>query len=271
MARVTVLCPDLLFGSRVEGGLGAAGHEVTRVEDEPATWAAVGAGTNALVVDLGTEEVDGIVLVDSMLADGTLRGVGTLGFYPHVEVETRRRAEAAGFDLVIVETVGVGQSETMVADLTDIFAMVLAPHGGDDLQGVKRGVMEAADLILVNKADRDPAAAAHMLGDYAAALRLMRRRAQDPEGFPAVMTVSALSGQGLEEAWAAMERLFQWRREAGHLARVRAAQRLRWFEEELFAEAMARVHRDPRLPVLRAEVEAGRLSPAQAARRVIGS
>ena len=196
---------------------------------------------------------------------------GQLGGVARRTREAVMLCEAAGFDLVIVETVGVGQSETMVADLTDIFAMVLAPHGGDDLQGVKRGVMEAADLILVNKADRDPAAAAHTQGDYAAALRLMRRRAQDPEGVPAVMMVSALSGQGLEEAWAAMERLFLWRREAGHLARVRAAQRLRWFEEELFAEAMARVHRDPRLPVLRAEVEAGRLSPAQAARRVIGS
>jgi LAO/AO transport system kinase len=98
----------------------------------------------------------------------------------------------------------------------------------------------------------------------------MRQRPQDPEGFPLVLTVSALSGQGLPEAWAAMERLFEWRRGAGHLARARAAQRLRWFEEELFAEAFAQLHRDPRLPGLRAEVEAGRLSPAQAARRALG-
>jgi LAO/AO transport system kinase len=79
---------------------------------------------------------------------------GQLGGVARRTREAVMLCEAAGFDLVIVETVGVGQSETMVADLTDIFAMVLAPHGGDDLQGVKRGVMEAADLILVNKADR---------------------------------------------------------------------------------------------------------------------
>jgi LAO/AO transport system kinase len=182
--------------------------------------------------------------------------------------------EAAGFDLVVVETVGVGQSETMVADLSDVFAMVLAPHGGDDLQGVKRGVMEAADLILVNKVDRDPAAAAHTVGDYAAALRLMRRRPQDPEGFPAVLAVSALTREGLDAAWEAVERLWEWRRDAGHLAQARTAQRLRWFEEELAAEAMARLHRDPHLaatlPSLREEVEAGRLSPAKAARRALG-
>jgi len=199
---------------------------------------------------------------------------GQLGGVARRTREAVTLCEAAGFDLVIVETVGVGQSETMVADLADVFAMVLAPHGGDDLQGVKRGVMEAADLILVNKADRDPAAAAHTVGDYAAALRLMRRRSQDPEGVPAVLAVSALTGEGLADAWAAVERLHAWRQEPGHLARARAAQRLRWFEEEIRAEALARLHRDPRLAAalsaLRAEVEAGRLSPSQAAREALG-
>ena len=199
---------------------------------------------------------------------------GLLGGVARRTREAATLCEAAGFDPVIVETVGVGQSETVVADLTDVFALVLAPHGGDDLQGVKRGVMEAADLILVNKADRDPGAAAHTAADYASALRLMRRRPQDPEGFPMVLAVSALTGEGLAEAWEAVERLVRWRREGGHLARTRAEQRLRWFEEELAAEAMARLHRDPRvaagLPLLRAEVEAGRLSPSEAARRALG-
>lgn len=199
---------------------------------------------------------------------------GLLGGVARRTREAATLCEAAGFDPVIVETVGVGQSETVVADLTDVFAMVLAPFGGDDLQGVKRGVMEAADLILVNKADRDPAAAAHAVADHAAALRLMRPRPQDPEGFPAVLAVSATTGEGLDAAWEAVERLFRWRREGGHLARARAAQRLRWFEEELAAEAMARLHRDPRLaaslPALRAEVAAGRLAPAEAARRALG-
>jgi len=200
---------------------------------------------------------------------------GQLGGVARRTREALALCEAAGFDVVVVETVGVGQSETLVADMTDVFALVLAPHGGDDLQGVKRGVMEAADLILVNKADRDAAAANRTKGDYAAALRLMRRRAQDPEGYPAVMTVSATEGAGLGEAWDAVERLWAWRRAAGHLERVRAEQRLRWFEEELVAQALARLHRDPRLvaalPGLRAEVEAGRLPAPEAARRALGA
>jgi LAO/AO transport system kinase len=200
---------------------------------------------------------------------------GQLGGVARRTREAMALCEAAGFDVVIVETVGVGQSETLVADMTDVFALVLAPHGGDDLQGVKRGVMEAADLILVNKADRDPAAAARTKGDYASALRLMRHRPQDPEGFPCVRTLSALEGTGLAEAWEAVARLFDWRREAGHLERVRGEQRLRWFEEELVAQALARLHADPRLmaalPGLRAEVEAGRLAASEAARRALGA
>jgi LAO/AO transport system kinase len=200
---------------------------------------------------------------------------GQLGGVARRTREALALCEAAGFDVVIVETVGVGQSETVVADMTDVFALVLAPHGGDDLQGVKRGVMEAADLILVNKADRDPGAANRTKGDYAAALRLMRRRAQDPEGFPCVMTVSALHGAGLPEAWEAVERLWRWRREGGHLERLRGEQRLRWFEEELVAQALQRLHADPglvaALPGLKAEVEAGRLSAPEAARRALGA
>ncbi|MBP1805653.1 LAO/AO transport system kinase [Rubellimicrobium aerolatum] len=196
---------------------------------------------------------------------------GQLGGVARRTREAVRLCEAAGFDVVIVETVGVGQSETLVAEMTDVFALVLAPHGGDDLQGVKRGVMEAADLILVNKADRDPAAAAHTQGDYASALRLMRRRAMDPEGYPRVMTVSALTGAGLAEAWDAVERLWSWRRDEGHLQRLRAEQRLRWFEAEFMALALARLHRDGRLAGdLREAVAAGRLSPPEAARRALG-
>jgi CheY-like chemotaxis protein len=101
MARVAIVCPDLLFGSKVEGGLRAAGHDAERVDDEPGAWAAVGAGADALVVDLAAEDLDGVVLVDSMRSDGALRGVATIGFYPHVERETRARAEEVGFDLVV--------------------------------------------------------------------------------------------------------------------------------------------------------------------------
>jgi CheY-like chemotaxis protein len=101
VARVALLCPDLLLGSKVEGGLGAAGHSVDRFESDEAARAAVAGGVDVLVVDLGAEGVDGPALVESLRASGELRDAATLGFYPHVEVEIRRRAEAAGFDLVV--------------------------------------------------------------------------------------------------------------------------------------------------------------------------
>jgi LAO/AO transport system kinase len=106
--------------------------------------------------------------------------------------------EAAGFDIVLIETVGVGQSETVVAELCDLFLLLLAPAGGDELQGVKRGIMEMADLILVNKADGDlKPAAMRTVADYSGALQLLRRRPQDPTGFPKALPVSAIAGDGL--------------------------------------------------------------------------
>ena len=188
--------------------------------------------------------------------------------------EAMALCEAAGFDVVIVETVGVGQSETLVSRMTDVFALLLAPAGGDELQGVKRGIMEIADLVLVNKADGDLAAQARRTcADYAGALRLMRVRDTDPEGIPAARTVSALTGDGLNEAWATLERLAEWRRENGILARMRAAQAGQWFEDELRAGLMALLSADPglerRLADLRAEVETGHAAPAAAARAAL--
>ncbi|NUB44454.1 methylmalonyl Co-A mutase-associated GTPase MeaB [Fertoebacter nigrum] len=142
--------------------------------------------------------------------------------------------EAAGFDVVLVETVGVGQSETMVAQLCDIFVLLLAPAGGDELQGVKRGIMEMADLILVNKADGElKPAALRTCADYAGALHLLRRRPQDPPGFPRAMTVSALDSAGLAAAWDDMQALTGWRRDHGHFTATRAAQARHWFEHEV--------------------------------------
>ncbi|MFN3613854.1 MAG: methylmalonyl Co-A mutase-associated GTPase MeaB, partial [Rubrimonas sp.] len=115
---------------------------------------------------------------------------GGLGGVARRTRECIRLAEAAGHDVVIVETVGVGQSETMVADMTDVFALLVGPGGGDELQGVKRGIMELADLVLVNTADGDlAAAAARTVADYAGALRLLRRRPHDPVGWPRALAV----------------------------------------------------------------------------------
>lgn len=188
--------------------------------------------------------------------------------------EAAALAEAAGYDVVLIETVGVGQSETMVADLTDIFVLLLAPAGGDELQGVKRGIMELADLILVNKADGDLAAAAQRTrADYAGALRLLRKRPEDPEGFPKALTVSAVTGNGLPEAWAEMQALAGWRRDSGHWQTRRAAQARRWFEEELRQSLLDRLSADPRVAAAIAGIEdelaSGRLAPSVAAEQVL--
>ena len=150
--------------------------------------------------------------------------------------------EAAGFDVVLIETVGVGQSETMVAQMADLFVLLLAPAGGDELQGVKRGIMEMADLILINKADGDlKPAATRTMADYAGALRLLRKRAQDPEDFPKALAVSALEENGLQTAWDEMSALISWRREHCFFDRARAEQARFWFEEDVRQALLSRL------------------------------
>ena len=131
--------------------------------------------------------------------------------------ETVKICEAAGFDVVLIEIVGVGQSETIVSEICDIFALLLAPAGGDELQGVKRGIMELADIILVNKADGElKDQATRTCADYSGALRLLRKRPQDPEGFPKAMTVSALEKDGISETWQVISNLVEWRQGKGY-------------------------------------------------------
>jgi LAO/AO transport system kinase len=188
--------------------------------------------------------------------------------------EAIRLCEAAGYDIVIVETIGVGQSETMVADMTDIFLLLLAPAGGDELQGVKRGIMEIADLIVVNKADGVlKTTAQRTCADYAGALRLMRKRPTDPAGFPKAMTVSAQEGEGLDTTWAAIGELAKWRRDTGIWSDTRQKQALAWFKSELQMGLVAGLNRDPALATLRDEmaeqVKSGAMTPDGAAARVL--
>ncbi|MEM6661773.1 MAG: methylmalonyl Co-A mutase-associated GTPase MeaB [Pseudomonadota bacterium] len=199
---------------------------------------------------------------------------GALGGVARRTRETIRLVEAAGFDTVLVETVGVGQSETMVAELTDVFLLLLAPAGGDELQGVKRGIMEIADLILVNKADGPLEAVANATRtEYAAALHLMRPRSGDADGFPMAMTVSAVTGHGLEKAWEEVRRLFDWRRAEGWIAKRRAAQAVAALERALEAGALQVLLRREdiagHLSKLRDEVAAGWRDPEEAAETLI--
>ncbi|MCT8161516.1 methylmalonyl Co-A mutase-associated GTPase MeaB [Pseudoruegeria sp. SHC-113] len=182
--------------------------------------------------------------------------------------------EAAGFDVVLIETVGVGQSETMVAEMSDLFLLLLAPAGGDELQGVKRGIMEIADIILVNKADGDlKPAATRTCADYTGALRLLRKRVQDPEGFPKAMLVSALQEEGLQAAWGEMQALAEWRKARGHWQARRAAQARHWFEEEVRHGLLARLSEDAAIRAqmadLGASVMAGTLAPGAAAQQLL--
>jgi len=175
--------------------------------------------------------------------------------------------------VVLIETVGVGQSETVVSEMSDLFLLLLAPAGGDELQGVKRGIMEMADIILVNKADGDlKAAATRTCADYAGALRLLRKRSQDPDGYPRAMTVSAADGLGLEQAWADMQALTDWRREQGHWRGNRAAQARYWFEQEVrhaLLTSLETAEARARLNALGTRVGAGELSPTVAAAQML--
>ena len=182
--------------------------------------------------------------------------------------------EAAGFDVVLIETVGVGQSETVVAEMSDLFVLLLAPAGGDELQGVKRGIMEIADLILVNKADGDlKPAAMRTCADYAGALRLLRRRARDPDGFPKAMTVSALELGGLAEAWAEMQALADWRKANGVWAQRRAEQARHWFEQGVRQGLIDWITAEPevnaKMQELAGQVAKGRLSAGAATSKVL--
>lgn len=178
--------------------------------------------------------------------------------------------EAAGFDIVLIETVGVGQSETVVAGMSDLFVLLLAPAGGDELQGVKRGIMEIADLILVNKADGDlKSAAGRTAADYGGALALLRKRPQDPEGFPKVLLVSALNTNGIEDAWQEMGQLAEWRKQHNHWDLRRSEQAYEWFEQEVRNGLLHRISRDPVLSSERAmlgkDVRGNGQSPSGAA------
>ena len=181
--------------------------------------------------------------------------------------------EGAGFDVVLIETVGVGQSETVVAQMSDLFMLLLAPAGGDELQGVKRGIMEMADIILVNKADGDlKPVAMRTRADYAGALRLMRKRPQDPEGFPKALTVSALEEDGFEDAWTAMLELDGWRRANGFFDGTRSTQARYWFEEDVRKLLLAQLDRRDvahEMKRLGGEVARGKTPPAVAAAQMV--
>lgn len=268
--------PALRIGLTGTPGVGKS----TFIESFGLALVAEGHRVAVLAVDPSSARSGGSILGDKTRMERLSRSprafvrpspaAGALGGVARRTREAILLAEAAGHDIVLVETVGVGQSETMVAEMTDLFVLLIGPGGGDELQGVKRGIMEMADLLLVTKADGALAETAERTrGDYLGALRLFRRRPADPEGFPAVLCVSAATGRGLAEAWAAMRRLQDWRTAEGHLAARRAAQAGEAFEREWREGLLARFLDNPALaaalPGLRERVRAGALLPEAAA------
>ncbi|HXP31872.1 MAG TPA: methylmalonyl Co-A mutase-associated GTPase MeaB [Stellaceae bacterium] len=181
-------------------------------------------------------------------------------------------AEAAGFDLVIVETVGVGQSETAVADMVDLFLLLIAPGGGDELQGIKRGIIEHADLVLVTKADGDLAPAARRgVADYRHALHLLRPAADVPE----VLAISALEGRGVDKVLAMVESRAAALEASGATARRRQDQARAALWSEIDDGLLEALKSDPdvaaQLPALEAKVAQRALTPSAAARAALAA
>ena len=199
---------------------------------------------------------------------------GTLGGVARRTRETMLVCEAAGFDVVIVETVGVGQSETAVADMVDAFLLLIQPGGGDELQGFKRGIIELADLIVVTKADGElAAAAARAAAEYQGALRLLRP--PNPDWRPPVLMCSAVTGAGIAEVWDAAARFRDVMETGGALAAKRAEQARAWMWSEVSETLAAALGAQPgmarQLARLEEQVRAGTITPAAAARRLLAA
>lgn len=197
---------------------------------------------------------------------------GTLGGVTRHTRETMLLVEAAGFDVVLVETVGVGQSESAVSGMTDMFLLLLLPAAGDELQGIKRGIVELADLVVVNKADGELSAVAdRAAADYRNALRLLQPRWEDWE--VKVETCSALEGRGIHSIWAVVEAFRSQRTASGELARARAEQSVAWLWSELSENLLDLMRQDDalrkRIAALEKAVANGDSSPRVAAFQLI--
>lgn len=196
----------------------------------------------------------------------------TLGGVARRTREAAVVCEAAGFDVIVLETVGVGQSETAVADMVDCFLLLLAPGAGDELQGIKRGIMELADLIVVNKADGALLPeAGRVAADYRAALQLLRPASSAWQ--PEVTTCSALHGHGIVDIWQAIRRHRVALETSGMLEAKRREQRRSWLWDDVQAALIDRLRRDPdsaaAMNELERQVMTGDILPSTAARKLI--
>jgi LAO/AO transport system kinase len=198
---------------------------------------------------------------------------GTLGGVAEKTREAMLVCEAAGHDVVIVETVGVGQSETAVAGMTDMFVLMQLPNAGDDLQAIKKGVMELADLVVINKADLDPDAATRAEAQITSALRLFTQHGREAAWRPRVLQLSALQSTGIDRFWRTVGEFRDARTRSGQLVARRRQQATAWMWERIEAGLRQAFQQNPAvqalLPTLKAEVDQGRLPASTAARQLL--
>ena len=282
LALLDMLLPDTGNAVRI-GVSGAPGvGKSTFIEAFGGELTGAGRRVAVLAVDPSSSRSGGSILGDKTRMDSLSRDPGafirpspsggTLGGVARRTREAMLVCEAAGFDVVVVETVGVGQSETAVAGMVDTFLLLIAPGGGDELQGVKRGIVEIADLVLVNKTDGDLAGQAEAAAaEYAAALRLLRPTTKS--WAPRVQTCSALEKTGIGNVWRAIEAHHRALRTGGELGRRREAQARHWMWDEIGESLIASLRDEPAaaamIPELERDVSAGRATPGAAAQRLL--
>jgi LAO/AO transport system kinase len=207
---------------------------------------------------------------------------GTLGGVAEKTRESMLVCEAAGYDVVIVETVGVGQSETAVANMTDMFVLLQLPNAGDDLQAIKKGVMEIADLVVINKADIDATAATRAQLQITSALQLLGMHGGSGHAHrntevwhPKVVQLSALLGQGVDAFWSAVGEFQTIQKQNGRFTERRQNQALSWMWERIDAGLKQNFRAQPRvqtlLPQLSQQVAAGQLAASTASRQLLSA
>jgi LAO/AO transport system kinase len=255
------------FIEELGGHLTAAGHRVA-----------------VLAVDPSSRRSGGSILGDKTRMERLARNPrafirpspsgGSAGGVARRTREAALLCEAARFDVIVVETVGVGQSEVAVADMVDCFCLIAAPGAGDELQGLKRGIMELADVVVVNKADGDLLPAARRaIADHRQAAHLLRPKYAGWE--VPVLATSALQGAGVDEVWRAVEKFVAHLREDDALGRLRAGQAVAWMWDEIHEYLIDSFRHDPDVAAGWSDTEeavrTGRLSPATAARRLLAA
>ncbi|CAB4721690.1 unannotated protein [freshwater metagenome] len=264
----------------ISGAPGAG--KSTLIETLGLNLVAAGHRVAVLAVDPSSTLSGGSILGDKTRMDELVRQEeafirpsptgGTLGGVARRTREAMLCCEAAGFDVVIVETVGVGQSEVAVESMVDCFALIIAPGGGDELQGIKRGIVELADLVIVNKADGDLAAVAKSTSaDYANALHLLRPKTNAWNA--RTVLCSALEKRGIDDVWTAIADHQETIRASGDLDIRRSEQSRSWLWSEISESLIDRLRSDAQVAAVIAEVEAavvaGTLPASVAATRVL--